>query len=113
MAWFWLSIFLFFSNHHYYQEPRPASSRLTTNRSLDLKRVKMVISEHNDKTLKQMTVVQQTKKALHKPKSDPMERKLQDDKQTTTDTTTTRPKSWPNKIEVISSIFMKLQNFEN
>lgn len=60
----------------------------------------MVISEHNDKTLKQMATVQQTKKVVNKPKSDPLERKMQDDKQATT-TDTSRPKSWPNKIEVI------------
>ncbi|XP_076248847.1 uncharacterized protein LOC143188463 isoform X1 [Calliopsis andreniformis] len=90
---------------NFVKEPRPASSRsTTTNRSLDLKRVKMVISEHNDKTLKQMTAAQPVKKVLNnnnnKPKSDPMERKMPDDKQTTTDAT--RPKSWPNKIEVKS-----------
>lgn len=60
--------------------------------------MKMVISEHNDKTLKQMTVAQQTKKVVNKPKSDPLERKMPDDKPTTTDAN--RPKSWPNKIEV-------------
>ncbi|XP_076170363.1 uncharacterized protein LOC143148196 isoform X2 [Ptiloglossa arizonensis] len=86
---------------NFVKEPRPASSRLATNRSLDLKRVKMVISEHNDKTLKQMATVQQTKKVVNKPKSDPLERKMQDDKQATT-TDTSRPKSWPNKIEVKS-----------
>lgn len=89
------------------QEPRPASSRSTiTNRSLDLKRVKMAISEHNHKTLKQMAVAQQQqqqqpKKIFNKPKSDPLERKMQNDKQATTDTTNNRPKSWPNKLEVI------------
>lgn len=91
------------------QETRPASSRSTiTNRSLDLKRVKMAISEHNHKTLKQMAVAQQQqqqqqqpKKVFNKPKSDPLERKMQNDKQATTDTTNSRPKSWPNKLEVI------------
>ncbi|XP_076668765.1 uncharacterized protein LOC143369103 isoform X3 [Andrena cerasifolii] len=85
---------------NFVKEPKPPSIRLTTNRSLDLKRVKMVISEHNDKTLKQMTVAQQTKKVVNKPKSDPPERKIPDDKPTTTDAN--RPKSWPNKIEVKS-----------
>ncbi|XP_026671996.1 uncharacterized protein LOC108628053 isoform X2 [Ceratina calcarata] len=100
---------------NFINEPRPASSRpRLTNRSLDLKRVKMVISEHNHRTLKQMTVTQpqpppqqqqqqqqqQPKKVLNKPKSDPMERKMQNDKQSTTDTS--RPKSWPNKLEVKS-----------
>ncbi|XP_043257035.1 uncharacterized protein LOC122399979 isoform X1 [Colletes gigas] len=85
---------------NFVKEPRPVSSRLTTNRSLDLKRVKMVISEHNDKTLKQMATIQQTKKVFNKPKSDPLERKMQDDKQPATDTS--RPKSWPNKVEVKS-----------
>ncbi|XP_017787867.1 PREDICTED: uncharacterized protein LOC108570506 [Habropoda laboriosa] len=85
---------------NFLKEPRPASSRsTTTNRSLDLKRVKMVISEHNHKTLKQMAA-QQPKKVLNKPKSDPLERKVQNDKPTTTETN--RPKSWPNKLEVKS-----------
>ncbi|XP_031846717.1 uncharacterized protein LOC116433107 isoform X2 [Nomia melanderi] len=81
-------------------EPKSSLSRSTTNRNLDLKRVKMVISKHNDKTLKQMVAVQQTKKVINKPKTDPLERKMQDDKPATTETS--RPKSWPNKIEVKS-----------
>ncbi|CAK9797221.1 BTB/POZ domain-containing protein 8 [Anthophora quadrimaculata] len=102
---------------NFLKEPRPASSRsTTTNRSLDLKRVKMVISEHNHKTLKQMAAVQQQqqqqqhqqqqqqqqqpKKVFNKPKSDPLERKMQNDKPATTETN--RPKSWPNKLEVKS-----------
>lgn len=44
---------------------------------------------------------QQPKKVFNKPKSDPLERKMQNDKQTTTDTASSRPKSWPNKLEVI------------
>ncbi|XP_068968534.1 uncharacterized protein [Bombus flavifrons] len=95
---------------NFIKEPRPSSSRSTiTNRSLDLKRVKMAISEHNHKTLKQMAVAQQQqqqqqqpKKVFNKPKSDPLERKMQTDKQATTDTTNSRPKSWPNKLEVKS-----------
>lgn len=67
----------------------------------------MVISKHNDKTLKQMVAVQQTKKVINKPKTDPLERKMQDDKPATTETS--RPKSWPNKIEVISNTFLPLQ----
>jgi len=58
----------------------------------------MAISEHNDKTLKQPQSSKQTKKVLCKPKTDPLERKMQEDKQTTSETV--RPKSWPNKIEV-------------
>lgn len=58
----------------------------------------MVISEHNDKTLKQMPSSKQTKKVLCKPKTDPLERKMQEDKQVVSETV--RPKSWPNKIEV-------------
>lgn len=57
----------------------------------------MAISEHNDKTLKQMPS-KQTKKVLCKPKTDPLERKMQEDKQVVSETV--RPKSWPNKIEV-------------
>ncbi|KZC12106.1 BTB/POZ domain-containing protein 8 [Dufourea novaeangliae] len=85
---------------NFVKEPKPASSPSTVNRNLDLKRVKMVISEHNDKTLKQITAVQQTKKVFNKPKSDPLERKMQEDKPATIETS--RPKSWPNKIEVKS-----------
>lgn len=73
-------------------------NRSTISRSLDLKRVKMAISEHNDKTLKQMPSSKQTKKILCKPKTDPLERKMQEDKQIISETI--RPKSWPNKIEV-------------
>lgn len=63
----------------------------------------MVISEHNEKTVRDQTSKQassskQTKKVLSKPKTDPLERKMQEDKQVTTETI--RPKSWPNKIEV-------------
>ncbi|XP_076297919.1 uncharacterized protein LOC143217474 isoform X2 [Lasioglossum baleicum] len=93
---------------NFVKEPKIATNRSATNRSLDLKRVKMVISKHNDKTLKQMVVaVQQPKKVLNKPKSDPLERKVQEEKPPppappTVPTETTRPKSWPNKIEVKS-----------
>lgn len=57
-----------------------------------------------------MAVVQQqqTKKVFNKPKSDPLERKMQNDKQIATETN--RPKSWPNKLEVIfipSFLFLK------
>ncbi|XP_018346840.1 PREDICTED: uncharacterized protein LOC108751249 isoform X1 [Trachymyrmex septentrionalis] len=75
-------------------------NRSTISRSLDLKRVKMAISEHNDKTLKQTSSAKQTKKILCKPKTDPLERKMQEDKQIICETV--RPKSWPNKIEVKS-----------
>lgn len=79
------------------KEPQVPPNRSTINRSLDLKRVKMVISEHNDKT-KQIPSSKQTKKVLGKPKTDPLERKMQEDKQVVSETV--RPKSWPNKIEV-------------
>lgn len=61
----------------------------------------MAISEHNDKTLKQGSTSsnsKQPKKVLHKPKTDPLERKMQEDKQTTSETA--RPRSWSCKIEV-------------
>lgn len=63
----------------------------------------MVISEHNHKSLKQTVTQQQSKKIFNKPKSDPLERKMQNDKQITTDTN--RPKSWPNKLEVTFFFF--------
>lgn len=66
----------------------------------------MAISEHNDRTQKQSlmngTNNVQPKKVLVKPKTDPMERKnlnLHDDK-SGSDSNTSRPKSWPNKVEV-------------
>lgn len=63
----------------------------------------MAISEHNDKTLKQVPSAKQTKKVLSKPKTDPLERKLQENKQAITENV--RPKSWPNKVEVCSNFF--------
>jgi len=80
------------------KDSRAPPNRSTISRSLDLKRVKMAISEHNDKTLKQTSSAKQTKKILGKPKTDPLERKMQEDKQVFCETI--RPKSWPNKIEV-------------
>lgn len=80
------------------KEPQIPPNRSTINRNLDLKRVKMAISEHNDKTLKQVPSAKQTKKVFGKPKTDPLERKMQEDKQVASETV--RPKSWPNKIEV-------------
>ncbi|XP_014469902.1 PREDICTED: uncharacterized protein LOC106741948 isoform X2 [Dinoponera quadriceps] len=83
------------------KESRVPPNRSTISRSLDLKRFKMAISEHNDKTLKQTSaqapMPKPTKKVLCKPKTDPLERKMQEDKQVTSETI--RPKSWPNKIE--------------
>lgn len=85
---------------NFLKEPQVPPNRSMINRSLDLKRVKMAISEHNDKTLKQIPSSKQTKKVLGKPKTDPLERKMQEDKQVVSETA--RPKSWPNKIEVKS-----------
>ncbi|KYN13608.1 BTB/POZ domain-containing protein 8 [Trachymyrmex cornetzi] len=85
---------------NFLKDSRASPNRSTISRSLDLKRVKMAISEHNDKTLKQTSSVKQTKKILCKPKTDPLERKMQGDKQVICETV--RPKSWPNKIEVKS-----------
>lgn len=80
------------------KESQIPPNRSTINRNLDLKRVKMAISEHNDKSLKQVPSSKQTKKVFGKPKTDPLERKMQEDKQVVSETV--RPKSWPNKIEV-------------
>lgn len=71
----------------------------------------MAISEHNDKTLKQISTSsnsKQTKKVLYKPKTDPLERKMQEDKQTTSEIA--RPRSWSCKIEVC---FKFLEMFKN
>ncbi|XP_058809408.1 uncharacterized protein LOC131674636 [Phymastichus coffea] len=84
------------------QDNKTTASRVTTTtRNLDLRRVKMAISEHNDRTLKQ-TPLLQTRKLMNKPKTDPLERKLQNDKSTNDVNSVSRPKSWPNKIEVKS-----------
>ncbi|XP_020280992.1 uncharacterized protein LOC109853361 isoform X2 [Pseudomyrmex gracilis] len=88
---------------NFLKESRALSNRSTINRNVELKRVKMAISEHNDKTLKQGSTSsnsKQPKKVLHKPKTDPLERKMQEDKQTTSETA--RPRSWSCKIEVKS-----------
>lgn len=61
------------------------------------------MSEHNDKTLKQTPPSKPTKKVLCKPKTDPLERKMQEDKQVNNETI--RPKSWPNKMEVSFTTF--------
>lgn len=59
----------------------------------------MAISEHNDRTLKQ-TPLLQTRKIMNKPKTDPLERKVQNEKLTSDTSSISRPKSWPNKMEV-------------
>ncbi|KAK2579178.1 hypothetical protein KPH14_002701 [Odynerus spinipes] len=89
------------SKHSNFLKETKISSASSVSRNLDLKRVKMAISEHNDKTLKQISITQ-TRKILNKPKSDPVERKMQEDKPSTSDQAPSRPKSWPNKIEVKS-----------
>lgn len=70
----------------------------TINRNLDLKRAKMTILEHNDKTTKQLSTPKQVKKVSCKPKTDPPGRKIQENKQI--HIAAIRPKSWPSKIEV-------------
>ncbi|KAI4500018.1 hypothetical protein M0802_004888 [Mischocyttarus mexicanus] len=89
------------SRHSNFMKESKTSSTCSVSRNLDLKRVKMAISEHNDKTMKQMPTIQ-TRKVLNKPKSDPVERKLQEDNKPSTSDAPSRPKSWPNKIEVKS-----------
>ncbi|XP_020707456.2 uncharacterized protein LOC105684979 isoform X1 [Athalia rosae] len=85
---------------NFMKEPRATSSRTSASRSLDLRKVRMVISEHNDKTLKQPTVAPQAKKIpISKPKTDPLDRRMHQEKLTASDTVS-RPRSWPNKIEV-------------
>ncbi|XP_008215443.1 uncharacterized protein LOC100123317 isoform X2 [Nasonia vitripennis] len=83
------------------QEQKIPTSRTPPNRNLDLRRVKMAISEHNDRTLKQ-TPLLQTRKIMNKPKTDPLERKSQNEKLTSDTSSISRPKSWPNKMEVKS-----------
>ncbi|XP_035733857.1 uncharacterized protein LOC118446845 isoform X2 [Vespa mandarinia] len=89
------------SRHSNFIKESKTSSACSASRNLDLKRVKMAISEHNDKTMKQMSTAQ-TRKILNKPKSDPVERKMQEDNKPSTSDAPSRPKSWPNKIEVKS-----------
>ncbi|XP_066592396.1 uncharacterized protein [Prorops nasuta] len=85
---------------NFVKESKAAAIHSTISRSLDLKRVKMAVSEHSDKTLKQpIGTTQIQKKPLSKPKTDPLNRKIHD-KSTVNDPI--RPKSWPNKMEVKS-----------
>lgn len=67
----------------------------------------MAISEHNDRTLKQ-TPLLQTRKIMNKPKTDPLERKIKD-KLISENNSVSRPKSWPNKIEVINYFINNLK----
>lgn len=71
----------------------------------------MVISEHNDKTLKQSAPAppQAKKLPLSKPKTDPLDRKMQQEKLVAADMTS-RPRSWPNKIEVRINLVLKNVN---
>ncbi|XP_046735507.1 uncharacterized protein LOC124404977 isoform X3 [Diprion similis] len=86
---------------NFLKEPRATSSRTSASRSVELRKVKMVMSEHNDKTLKQVAPpAPQTKKIpLNKPKTDPLDRKLPHEKLIASEISS-RPRSWPNKIEV-------------
>ncbi|XP_046414539.1 uncharacterized protein LOC124176835 isoform X1 [Neodiprion fabricii] len=86
---------------NFLKEPRATSSRTSASRSVELRKVKMVMSEHNDKTLKQVAPpAPQTKKIpLSKPKTDPLDRKLPHEKLIASEISS-RPRSWPNKIEV-------------
>ncbi|KAJ8688511.1 hypothetical protein QAD02_024306 [Eretmocerus hayati] len=81
-------------------ESKVPVSKTPANRSLDLRRVKMAISEHNDRTSKQTPLLQK-RKVMNKPKTDPLERKMQTEKLMMNETSVSRPKSWP-KIEVKS-----------
>ncbi|XP_033224067.1 uncharacterized protein LOC117177463 isoform X2 [Belonocnema kinseyi] len=87
---------------NFLKDPKMPSGRLSTNRSLDIKRVKTAITEYNGKSVKSTTTTttQQTKRVVSKPKTDPLERKMQEEKPTTD--SALRPKSWPNKAEVKS-----------
>ena len=67
----------------------------------------MAFSEHNDRTTKQTAPLLQSRKILNKPKTDPMERKvtLHTDKLINEINSVSRPRSWPNKIEVIDYFY--------
>lgn len=67
----------------------------------------MTMTEAN-KAAAKPTVIAQTRKILPKPKSDPLERKMQDSKLLAAESTI-RPKSWPNKLEVV--ILFVLNNY--
>ncbi|XP_011499063.1 PREDICTED: uncharacterized protein LOC105363146 [Ceratosolen solmsi marchali] len=83
------------------QESKTPVNRTPPSKNFDLRRMKMAISEHNDRTFKQ-TPLLQTRKIMNKPKTDPLERKLHNDKLSNDTSGVSRPKSWPNKIEVKS-----------
>ncbi|XP_034935006.1 uncharacterized protein [Chelonus insularis] len=83
------------------QDSKTPSNRNVTNRNLESKKGKMTATEQNNKVLKPSTTAPVIKKIPPKPKSDPMERKMQDVKFLASDSGF-RPKSWPNKLEVKS-----------
>ncbi|XP_051175627.1 uncharacterized protein LOC127290860 isoform X2 [Leptopilina boulardi] len=89
---------------NFLKDPKIPPGKLSTNRSLDVKKVKTAITEYNGKSIKSTTTTttttQQTKRVFNKPKTDPLERKMQEEKSTADNPL--RPKSWPNKIEVKS-----------
>ncbi|XP_063988062.1 uncharacterized protein LOC135168097 [Diachasmimorpha longicaudata] len=70
------------------------------NRNVDLRKVKMASSDHTSNASKPST--SQPKKVMIKPKTDPLERKMQDTKAIVQGESSMRPKSWPNKLEVKS-----------
>ncbi|KAF7994913.1 hypothetical protein HCN44_004385 [Aphidius gifuensis] len=81
-------------------------NRTSASRSLDLRRVKMTITDQVDlKTTTTTTTksnISQIKNIMTKPKTDPLERKMQTTKIGQTIEANIRPKSWPNKLEVKS-----------
>ncbi|XP_043481128.1 uncharacterized protein LOC122510500 isoform X2 [Leptopilina heterotoma] len=85
---------------NFLKDMKIAPGKLSTNRSLDIKKVKTAITEYNGKSVKSTTTIQQTKRVFNKPKTDPLERKMQEEKPPADNPL--RPKSWPNKIEVKS-----------
>ncbi|CAD6237260.1 GSCOCG00002220001-RA-CDS [Cotesia congregata] len=94
---------------NFLKDSKTPPSRTSASRSLDLRRVKMTMTEAN-KAAAKPTVIAQTRKILPKPKSDPLERKMQDSKLLAAESTI-RPKSWPNKLEVVI-LFVKSRYLE-
>ncbi|XP_011306908.1 uncharacterized protein [Fopius arisanus] len=73
-------------------------NKSSVNRGMELRKIKMNIS---DETVSASKAGVNQKRVMVKPKTDPLERKMQDSSKTV-QASGMRPKSWPNKLEVKS-----------
>ncbi|XP_015108754.1 uncharacterized protein LOC107035712 [Diachasma alloeum] len=88
------------TRHSNFVKESKALGKSSGSRSVDLRKVKMTISDQTSSASKPST--SQPKKVMIKPKTDPLERKMQETRAGGQGEATMRPKSWPNKLEVKS-----------